>query len=282
MPDGQNKLTIQMVEPGAGVDADAFARVLHEFVALLRILDQHLTGAKDDMDWEIIHASLNSPIEVELEGRPRKIKNRTISVTDELVRGFGSLDAPPSHGDRWSRFPRQLRPRLQRLHKALGRREGRLVNISAPSSQKVSVTPEVAKKAVDRLPQRKKQAAAYTSLTTQIGTLVAIEFQPRPLFKIIDPITQRRIECRVGRDLMKKALANGDKRVEVEGVAHYDANDQMIRIDARNIEPMPDDASLPSEDDLRPLPIGEGPVFDLADILGPQEEEKDASSRLLG
>ena len=65
------------------------------------------------------------------------------------------------------------------------------------------------------------------------------------------PVLRQSIPCYVPEDKLPDAFANFRKRVEVSGLIHYRRNGVPVSIEVDAIAPIPDDAELPSIDDVR-------------------------------
>ena len=95
-------------------------------------------------------------------------------------------------------------------------------------------------------------------------------FSSPPSFALRNPLTGERIECKASREVFEQAVALGARRVEVRAIGHYDAQDKLTRLDVEHIEAVPDDADLPTFDDLPRLTrsVGDGLDDDQhADVL---------------
>ena len=91
----------------------------------------------------------------------------------------------------------------------------------------------------------------YSDFGTIEGKLEAIQDRSGLQLRIRDSLLNLTVQCHVDEGLLPTAFGNFRKRVEVSGVIHYRRNGSPISIEAENIEPLPDDDSLPSLDEVR-------------------------------
>jgi hypothetical protein len=96
----------------------------------------------------------------------------------------------------------------------------------------------------------------YSDFGTVEGRLEAIQDRSGLQLRIRDTLLNITVQCYVDEDLLPIAFGSFRKRVEVSGVIHYRRNGSPISIDAENIELLPDDATLPSIDDVRGILSG--------------------------
>ena len=260
-------LRLEVAEPGIGVEAADLFAILVDALRVLGAIDRAAVGEDDDLSWQVVGMSVNSPARVDLVPVPRKVKNRRQRpqlVAIDRLRVLTELNEG-------RRLPHSAKDALGRINKRLKEVEGRSLSVSAEGEDGGRSTLTITAKTLGSYLKSgvKPPPVGYASPTTQVGTLAVVKFTVPRSFRLEDPLTGEEIECRVAADLFDEAVSLGGRRVEVEALAHYNAADRLTRLDVRDIHEMPDDADLPSFDDLPRL--SEDAVStadDLLDIRG--------------
>jgi hypothetical protein len=93
--------------------------------------------------------------------------------------------------------------------------------------------------------------ADYRDYGTIEGRLEAIQDHDALKIRVRDAALRQSIPCYVPENKLPDAFANFRKRVEVSGLIHYRRNGVPVSIEVNAIAPIPDDAELPSIDDVR-------------------------------
>jgi hypothetical protein len=91
----------------------------------------------------------------------------------------------------------------------------------------------------------------YRDFGTIEGKLEAIQDRNALQIRVFDSLLRQTVLCHVTEDKLPEAFANFRKRVEVSGIVLYRRNGMPVSIDVEHIEALPDDADLPSLDDVR-------------------------------
>jgi hypothetical protein len=91
----------------------------------------------------------------------------------------------------------------------------------------------------------------YRDFGTIEGKLEAIQDRNALQIRVFDALLRQTVICHVTEDKLAEAFANFRKRVEVSGIIHYRRNGTPVSIDVESIEALPDDALLPSLDEVR-------------------------------
>lgn len=111
----------------------------------------------------------------------------------------------------------------------------------------VTVNPEIAHVI------REDQKVAYEAYGTVEGRLRAIQDKGSVTLQIRDDLLGLTLDCYVKEDLLQEAFLSFRKRVEVVGLIHYRRNGLPASIEADRITQLPDDAELPSAEEVRGL-----------------------------
>lgn len=92
----------------------------------------------------------------------------------------------------------------------------------------------------------------YQDFGTIEGKLQAIrESGNRLRISVKDLLYARPIDCVLPEGMVEEALSKFRKRVEVSGLIHYRKNGAPVSIEVSQIEVLPDDDDLPSDEDVR-------------------------------
>lgn len=111
----------------------------------------------------------------------------------------------------------------------------------------VAVVPEVSHAI------REDAKVAYNDYGTFEGRLRTIQDQGSVRVQLRDDLFGVTVQAYVSDAMLPEVFANFRKRVEVSGLIHYRRNGTPISVEVGHIEPLPDDADLPSPDDVRGL-----------------------------
>ncbi len=98
---------------------------------------------------------------------------------------------------------------------------------------------------------REDWKADYNDFGTVEGRLEAIQDHGNLQLRIRDALLRQTVRCYIPDEMLKDALGNFRRRVEVHGNIHYRKNGAPISIEVSKIEPLPDDDDLPGIDDVR-------------------------------
>ncbi len=98
---------------------------------------------------------------------------------------------------------------------------------------------------------REDWKADYNDFGTIEGRLEAIQDHGNLQLRIRDALLRQTVRCYIPDEMLKDALGNFRKRVEVHGNIHYRKNGTPISIEVSKIDPLPDDDDLPGINDVR-------------------------------
>ena len=82
------------------------------------------------------------------------------------------------------------------------------------------------------------------------GILQLVELQDRAYFRLINTFTDRRVTIYFSRELAEKIPEFLDKRIGAYGRLYYNAKDEVAAIMATEISVFPDEADLPTVDEI--------------------------------
>ena len=99
---------------------------------------------------------------------------------------------------------------------------------------------------------REDWRADYNDYGTIEGRLETIQETYGTLqFYIRDAMLRQRVRCYFPEKLLPEVFDKFRKRVEVSGIIHYRKNGTPVSIEAEQIVGLPDDADLPTAEDVR-------------------------------
>lgn len=90
----------------------------------------------------------------------------------------------------------------------------------------------------------------YTTLGSVEGTLEMISVRRYSQFGIRHSLTDRSIKCRFDDEMLEKVKAALGKRVIAEGIVHYNAQHEPVRVDVEWIRTFDQESELPSIEDI--------------------------------
>lgn len=91
----------------------------------------------------------------------------------------------------------------------------------------------------------------YHDAGTVEGRLDVIQDHGGLELRIRDQALHLTVKCYVSEDMLLNVFAQFRKRVEISGLVYYRRNGIPVSIEASAIEPLPDDADLPTPEEVR-------------------------------
>jgi hypothetical protein len=183
-------------------------------------------------------------MEIEAEPARKEVKRTTVkravrAVTDGMTKLQRRAVRPPFFSDAALREAKTLADLRPKSVESIRFRRGQ---------KQVEVTGQLSVN-VDELIGPK-----YEGLGTIEGTLEAITIHGRHEFSIYDALDNRRVRCTFGAAIpLAEIKAGFGGRVSAYGTIHYRASGEPVSVDVESFEALPDDADLPSADDVRGL-----------------------------
>jgi hypothetical protein len=227
-----NELTIRIGPDEGNATLPALIRVLADTLAILRELDVRLSsGGKKTLRWEVVAASMNSPLTLTIEGKPlaTKREQHNTNVADKYIVGFKQIKSgvkPPAY------FSPQVIQKAKELAKAETGGAGNIV-YSGAGSETVEVTPDFADKAQSILDRTHE----FTHTTLE-GRLETLDLHEKCAFGIYNTLTKDFITCNFDESMLPDVIAAVRRKVAVTGRAKLNrrtGKPVSIRVDAMRV-----------------------------------------------
>lgn len=220
------------------VRANVFAQKFRDLLSALAIADKFANG-KPGFDYVITGLKLGSASVTVREKQRRRDRPKTSSI-----RYFEDIASAVYNGDRaLERLPPNLVRSVQKLSNGVAKKfshaeiafEDNVIRIDDFLQRQAEVAYELA-----TLPELKQSDQFYRGIANGSfdGLLKEIDARGTMLRgKLVLSAGSLEIDCVMNKDRVPQARESFDKRVMVEGAAHYDGVSQLpVRIDVREIK----------------------------------------------
>jgi hypothetical protein len=218
-----DKLDITVEDGGAGVSADALRMLLDQTLAFL----EDEPGGSDGMVWRVTRATMNSPFSMTLQRvAPESMPEPADRPGERLVRLFAVLSA--------GMLPDDSTPAIQvRRAAAIAQlaQPGRTVRMGAGRGKVIDIDSEWSGRLKDWLRQKAIEQGMPEQLYSVTGKLEGVDVHGRKSeFYVYDPLTDQKMRCLFDEDMLEKVKESLGERVEVSGLARFNANDEPVRM----------------------------------------------------
>jgi hypothetical protein len=228
------RITIELSARKDDVPLAAFIKVIERLQTLLRGLDRSLAGESERTTaWEIVGASLASPLTISLGPSTAGSVQRADAVLSACVLGLAGLDreacTPPGFTVSALEAAREL---VSVLGDGIGRIGLGYGDVWAVPTQRVAAH-------VDALMQTVEQPGVVE------GLLEHVNAHRDRKFYVYDVLTDQRVPCTFGdglREAVKTALY---ERVAVHGLVRFGPTGRALSMKAESIEVFPGAGDLP-------------------------------------
>jgi hypothetical protein len=208
-----NTLTIEVTGRDGNVPVSSLVRILRDTLAILKDIDAEMAARRQGtLRWEVVEASLNSPLTMTIVGEPLR--------SDEFSGGVASacldnLDRLERGVEPHPYFPETAMEMAK--HLASVRNDGvSSVVFSSPDRAPFEPTQHLSAN-VEAILRRR-----YLFETTTLeGTLEAISVHGKYTFEIYDVLTGFGVKCEFDEGLFDAAVSALRHRVAVTGVAKF-------------------------------------------------------------
>lgn len=208
-----NTLTIRIGAEHGNVTVSSLLHVLKDTLVILRDIDSRISqSGHATLRWEVINASLNSPLTLTITGTPVADEAYNPNVASTYVDGVRRLERGAETPPHFSVKSIQMAKRLI----GNGQNGSAPLVIATPGRDPVEPTPQLAKN-VEVILKR----TFYTAETTLEGRLEALDLHGKLTFAIYDTLTGHETKCYFDKGMLEQIISALLHRVAVAGVARY-------------------------------------------------------------
>jgi hypothetical protein len=249
---------------GAETDAPTVEDMLdqiRDYVDILRGVEEAVAGNPTSaLDWRMIDAHHNSPLEFDIQAFPRQfatnIDQRVDIVTTETARGFAILQSRP---ERPPHFTNNVMGKARRIFVRVTNGLGLSEVDFGPELPKVKITPNIGRSAarnVDLVLDRPDKPHQEVGSIEGYLQAVARGAYSRRVVYVIERITGEEVRCLI-TDAAVAELETREirdiwryPRVEVQGRIHFAGLGKIDHIEAERVRFLRYRSDLPQIDDV--------------------------------
>jgi hypothetical protein len=235
------------------ISVKGLTTALEKVLELLRSLELDIGGPSAGLRWEIAHISMSSPLTVTYAPIGKTKANRDFGkeVIKACVHGLGEIERKTD-----PKMPQHFNYDSLTSAKELlqvANKEGMAIAI-APERKKPIVLTEHATKRIDELVTKVRR---YKDVLTLEGNLEMISVHDHLSFFMWETLTNYKIECFIGDELLNKCIELLKKRIAVSGeVSYRDHIPKSIKVES--IRELRDKRQLPQPSTMKPINITDG------------------------
>jgi nucleotide-binding universal stress UspA family protein len=247
--------TLKLGEGEQRVSIDALKEALENALDLLRNVGQEFAPAGTVVRWEVVAASLRSPLSMTFAPRSQGTGKLSRAVGKRIVaacvHGLGQLEKKPVLPPH---FNEEALLAVQRLVKVALKENAK---ITVASNGTVGVTPTA--RTTENIKKVVEKARLYVDYGTIEGRLEEISIHGPTRFAVWDELTDARTDCLIGDDRLGEAmeLLRMRKRVAVSGRIHY-RNQQPKTVEVEEIRTLRGMDDILKLEDIPPMDITGG------------------------
>jgi hypothetical protein len=237
----QLKIQFRANAPDENLTLEEFSKQVADFNTALSGIDQHLSSRnKSTVLYRVVDLKHSSPAAITLDaaGREDSLEDNSAKVFSAFVQVVEGLNA----GRGYQNLPRNVLEPIHRISKALynGIKEIKIILVS--SGESVFVTDRISGLLSDFLEKEKITVGAVRGTIDRINVHAGANN-----FRIYPVIGASYIDCLFPSELKEKAKSAIEQYVCVSGKLHYRFGcEHPYQIDVDEIEPMPDESTLPT------------------------------------
>lgn len=264
-------LKIKVEGETTGIPVESFLELLGQTISILRDLDANISETENgNLDWEIVEASLNSPLALSVAPRSEFGVNNGVEVINAYIHGFKDLDKGES--DLPEYFTPQTLQKAKSLSKVFTQGITRISFSTNNSDEFISTTKttfENVELVLDGNSAENEssrtveftlsQVARVEEQATLVGKLEVVSVHGKqPHFVIYDPLTKKKIDCFFDEkdfEEIQAMLSLEPYRVEVTGRARYDKNGNPLSIQVEHYRKLRNQNELPQFKDLAEIDL---------------------------
>jgi hypothetical protein len=240
-----DEFTVTIAGKGENVDAFAFAETLRDALEALREVDESISTVDGgSIKWEIVDATLNSPLTVTLRSAPKVPADFSEPVLRAFLDGIEVID---KEGRAPASFPPSAISAIKRFADHYGNGIGKVTFATkqrrySPSNRLVinatALTAKVQPSVAEPLPD-------YYEFGEVDGTVENLIGHNELYFSLYDALGGVRIKCTFRQDLSDLVRANWLKRIVASGRIKYSGEGKPKDMRVESIEPKPGRDALP-------------------------------------
>ena len=244
--------TIKLGEGENRISIDALAEALENALEMLRSVGQEFTPAGTVVRWEVVAASMRSPLTMRLraaQGNGRLPRAYGKRIAEACVHGLAKLEREPELPPH---FNDDALLAVQKLVKGT-QKEGAKMTVAFDRAESVTPTAQ----AVENIKRVVEKARIYIDYGTLEGRLEEVSIHGGPHFVIWEALTNHRVECAVASELLDESMRLMGRRVAVTGRVRY-RNRKPTLIQVESFRPLRDVNELPQLETMPPIDIAGG------------------------
>jgi hypothetical protein len=244
MSNRKDTLSVTIAGKGERVDALAFAETLRDALEALQLVDEGVSSVDGgSVSWEIVDATLNSPLTVTMSSTPTVAADFSEMVLDVFLDGMEAIDRD---GHVPAAFPPPAIGALKRFADHLQNGIGKVT--FATKQRRFSPSHRLAEK-IHSLTKTGLQAVVdrpdYFEYGEIDGTVENLIAHNQLYFSLYDSLNGVRVRCNITPDLKETVASNWTKRVIVTGRIKYGPHGNPMEIKVESLAPKPGRESLP-------------------------------------
>jgi hypothetical protein len=246
--------TIKLGEGQQRVSIETLTQALENALDILRNVGNDFAPSDATVRWEVVAASMRSPLTLAFAPRVQGGHNGHIGakLIGACVSGIRQVEKKailPPH------FNEAALNAVQRLHQVAAG-DGAKVTVSSNGKRPITLTP----KTVEHVKAIVAKARIYVDYGTIEGRLEILSVHQHDSFFLFETLTNKRIECIVAdEEQFKEAISLLLKRtrVAVTGMIKY-RNHEPKTLNVENIRRLKGSNELPQSKDMPPIDIADG------------------------
>ena len=232
-------------------------RTLGDSLRILRELDTFTSGTpRESVDWEVVSASFNSPLTLQVVGRKRMDGPVPGRIIEAYLGGLYDLES----GRETSNFSDQALEDATDIVRSSLKDGIASVTYSCPGLP--TVTPTI--KLVENAEKIIRKRYYYEDGVLE-GRLETCSIHGRPHFVIYDVLNGRPTKCMLDDNMLMIATGSLGRRVAVEGIVKFSRAGWPISMEAREMTLLREASELPQFEEGEQIDITGG--LELAEYL---------------
>lgn len=262
MKEQEDILKIEVTGKTEAIPVDSFLELVSGTLSVLQDLDVAISQTENaTLDWEIVGASLNSPLLLTIEAKSEV----NMDVAPEVIRAYldGIEQIEKGHENPPPYFTESLLRKTREIVAVLNDGIKKVV-FSTPSRAPVVPSRTLLENVTIILDAQGSEDDTETVIELHVhsysrkeekatitGTLETITVHgTKPKFVIYDPLTGNKIDCFFPEELLDEVKQALPSRVRVSGTAKYNKQGYPISIIVETFKPLRSREQLPSFKDL--------------------------------